>query len=292
MTVNSRAAYNREATDLALRALGTVAAALGDYLAEIVVVGGVVPLLLIDQTPGPANPDPHLGTLDLDIALAVSFVGSGAYENLPQLLRGAGFAPDKPTLWRWRHQTHTSVAIDLLFKADSAEASGKTKWLVQDELAALMNRFMPLAHVGPRQVSLVGRFDLNGTLCREVTVSVCAPASFLALKAFALNQRQKAKDAYDLFYMLNGYETGISALAQEYAALLQNPQLAVRSLAREGFELLSQHYREPRSPGPAEYALFMGATGEVAAEHRADAWGLGSQFVTEVLRGPTSGERS
>jgi hypothetical protein len=40
---------------------------LGDLMDELVVVGGLVPSLLIDQEKLPENVTPHVGTLDLDL---------------------------------------------------------------------------------------------------------------------------------------------------------------------------------------------------------------------------------
>jgi hypothetical protein len=44
-----------------------VATKLGDLLDELVVVGGLVPTLLIDQ--GPPGRERHFGTLDLDVGM-------------------------------------------------------------------------------------------------------------------------------------------------------------------------------------------------------------------------------
>ena len=46
-----------------------LATKLGDLMDELVVVGGLVPSLLIDQEKLPENVTPHVGTLDLDLGL-------------------------------------------------------------------------------------------------------------------------------------------------------------------------------------------------------------------------------
>jgi hypothetical protein len=277
MTTGPRAAYTAESTDLSLRALGTVAAALGAYLGDIVVVGGMVPYLLVDQA---SADDRHAGTTDLDLALSISLVSSGSYKNLPGLLKEAGFNADS-SLWRWRHPS--GAAIDLLIKTDKTTKGGnKTKWLVPNELTALANEFVLLAERAPRGFSVRAGTDLDGGQCREVTVRVCAPAPFMALKAYALQNRKKPKDAYDLYYMMRHYGPGLAVLAEEYAAIVSRGPLAERRLAIRGLEWLRQHYEELNSPGPAELVRFMGVRGEEAEELRADAWGLGRQFVRDV----------
>jgi hypothetical protein len=279
MTTDPRAAYTAASTELSLQALGTVSAALGTHLGEIVVVGGMVPYLLVDQT---SVAEPHAGTTDLDLALSISLVSSGSYKNLPGLLTDAGFAPE-PNLWQWRHTSGASV--DLLVKTDKTTKGGnKTKWLVPNELAALANEFIPLAERAPREFSVRAGTDLRGGQCREVTVRVCAPAPFMALKAYALQNREKPKDAYDLYYMMQHYGPGLAVLAQEYAAIVSRGPLAERKLAERGLNWLREHYEALNSPGPAELVRFMGVRGEEADELRADAWGLGRQFVRDVER--------
>jgi hypothetical protein len=49
-----------------------IATKLGDVLNETVVIGGLVPSLLIDQTALQRDQEKHVGTLDLDIGLALA----------------------------------------------------------------------------------------------------------------------------------------------------------------------------------------------------------------------------
>src|SRR3954469_8534124 len=84
-----------------------LATKLGDLMEEIVVVGGLVPSLLIDQEHLAENVTPHVGTLDLDLGLAFALVGEERYKEVAERLRHANFKPDendegKPTRQRWR----------------------------------------------------------------------------------------------------------------------------------------------------------------------------------------------
>ena len=84
-----------------------LATKLGDLMPELVVVGGLVPSLLIDQEQLPENVTPHVGTFDLDLGLAFALVGEHRYQAVAERLRAAGFEMDKneegqPTRQRWR----------------------------------------------------------------------------------------------------------------------------------------------------------------------------------------------
>lgn len=50
---------------------------LGDMMDDLVIVGGLVPSLLIDQEALPADVAPHVGTMDLDVGLTSSTSSHG-----------------------------------------------------------------------------------------------------------------------------------------------------------------------------------------------------------------------
>ena len=95
-----------------------LATKLGDLMPELVVVGGLVPALLIDQENLPENITPHVGTMDLDLALAFALVGETRYQEVAERLRSAKFTPDKndegnTTRQRWRRgccRTNPTIA--------------------------------------------------------------------------------------------------------------------------------------------------------------------------------------
>ena len=59
-----------------------IATKLGDLLDEIVVVGGLVPNLLIDQNNLPSGVEPHAGTMDLDMGLALAILDEQRYREV------------------------------------------------------------------------------------------------------------------------------------------------------------------------------------------------------------------
>jgi hypothetical protein len=56
-----------------------LATKLGDLMPEMVVVGGLVPALLIDQANLPTDVTPYVGTMDLDLGLAFALVCEDRY---------------------------------------------------------------------------------------------------------------------------------------------------------------------------------------------------------------------
>ena len=64
-----------------------IATKLGDLMDELVVVGGLVPSLIIDQSTLSPETDAHVGTMDLDVGLTLAIFDEKRYEALAERLR-------------------------------------------------------------------------------------------------------------------------------------------------------------------------------------------------------------
>ena len=94
-----------------------IATKLGDLLDEMVVVGGLVPHLLIDQEDRPHGLDAYGGTMDLDLGLAVAMLNHERYREAAARLRDAGFEQDvndqgNRVLQRWTVNIERPVTVD------------------------------------------------------------------------------------------------------------------------------------------------------------------------------------
>src|SRR5476649_1288198 len=88
------AGYSGRQVELVRATCLYVATRLGDLMDELVVVGGLVPSLLIDQANLGQEMEPHVGTLDLDIGLSLAVFDDEHYRTISERLRSAGFEPD------------------------------------------------------------------------------------------------------------------------------------------------------------------------------------------------------
>jgi hypothetical protein len=71
-----------------------VATKLGDMMDDLVIVGGLVPSLIVDQSALPQHVDAHVGTMDLDLGLQLALLDEKRYRELTARLRDAGFSMD------------------------------------------------------------------------------------------------------------------------------------------------------------------------------------------------------
>lgn len=228
-----------------------VLVALGDFHDDVVLVGGLVPSLLVDQAEAAARDDAHVGSVDVDLGIRLAVVDEDRYDELAERLRSRGFAPDtnergNPTKQRWRYaRTEGSVVIDFLVDETETDAHGwgRTLHLTRD-LAALRALGLRLAFDDAEAREVSGT-TLDGDAATR-PVRVCGPAAFVVLKAIAFRNRGSEKDAYDLVYVVRNWPGGPEAVAGRWTALSAHPALAA-ALAVLQADFLSEQAVGPRS---------------------------------------------
>lgn len=89
------AAYAPEQVALVRATCLYLATKLGDLMDDLVIIGGLVPSLLINQEGLPEGEEAHVGTMDLDVGLTVALLDEGRYTAFTERLRRAGFSPDE-----------------------------------------------------------------------------------------------------------------------------------------------------------------------------------------------------
>ncbi|MDE0080560.1 MAG: hypothetical protein OXO50_23770 [Caldilineaceae bacterium] len=114
-----------------------MATKLGDLLDEIVVVGGLAPYLLVDQENLPLGLEPHVGTMDLDMGLALAILNHERYRELGRRLRDAGFEPavneqGNRRLQTWTADTPHPVTVDFLIPpVEESDKGGEPRRLTE-----------------------------------------------------------------------------------------------------------------------------------------------------------------
>ena len=253
-----------------------IATKLGDVMPELVVVGGLVPSLLIDQENLAENVTAHVGTMDLDLGLAFALVGEQRYQEVAERLRNAKFKPDetdegKPTRQRWRI-SDPPVTVDFLIEPETgAEADAGRLFPLTKDLAAIIAPGLHLAFRNNRKITLKGRTIVGEAAEREICV--CGAGAFVVLKALAFHIRGENKDAYDLFYLLRSYGRGVSDVATELRPLLTDASAA------RAMDYLRTDFQTSDCVGPMRTAEFL--YGRLDPATQADAVGFVRQLFTE-----------
>jgi hypothetical protein len=269
--------YSREQAELVRQTCLYVATKLGDLLDELVVVGGLVPSLLIPEESVPRGEDIHVGTIDLDLGLSLALLDAQRYEELTARLRRAGIEPDvneagNPTFQRWKIEPsgNPKVTVDFVISPSLDEDEGGKIRHIEKDFAAVITPGLHLAFQDRRRISLVGSTILGGKASREIWV--CGPGAFVVLKALAFGTRGENKDAYDLYYVIRNYGSGIDDVLKDLNPILDEQE------TQEALQILRRDFFDPDGVGPRRVAEFMYRAPN--DELQADVAG----FMRELLR--------
>ncbi len=244
----TRRDYTAEAVAAAKSVLIELTHLLGEYRDNIVLIGGWVPELLISP-----KPRPHVGSIDIDLALNHVKIQEEGYRLIEELLTSRGYyqEPDKQPFIFFRNVLFgdSFIKVQVDFLSGEYEGTGKAhRTQAIQGMKARKARGCDLAFDMVREISVEG--EIPGGGLDRVTVRIASIVPFLVMKGMALDDRLKEKDAWDIYYCLIAYPGGIDALVEEF-----RPHLS-HGLVREGLGKIATHFSSLKSLGPKFVADF------------------------------------
>ncbi len=99
----------------------------------------------------------------------------------------------------------------------------------------------------------------------RVQIAVASIPALLAMKGYAISNRLKQKDAYDIYFSVRNFPGGLDALVAATKPLLEV------ETAREGYRLLSEKFRDMDDFGPTSVRQFVEGSGTLG-DRTADQW--------------------
>ncbi len=219
---------------------------LGAFRDQLVVVGGWVPELLFPDKD-------HIGSLDVDFAVSPSAVADNAYETIRKRLVDAGYQlHTNPTHFtRIVSGVSEPVKVDLITGQYVTGTKGTSIQLNELRINSLTG--LDLAFEACEEVPISGEMP-DGTQ-NTVRVRIVRPEAYILIKAFALDERKKEKDAYDISFVLRNYKPDLATLAERLRPLVTS------GLGQKGYEILKAKYALISSVGPAWAAQMVPGTG-------------------------------
>ncbi|MBA3973264.1 MAG: hypothetical protein C0504_03475 [Candidatus Solibacter sp.] len=278
--------YTPAAVAACERALLTVVTKIGPWGERLVLIGGLVPRYLVGlPPPGVAT---HVGTTDLDIVVgfALSAEEAEVYRTLQSNLKDAGFAPalDPETgseqTFRWERDVDgVSVCLEFFCPVGDGQPGRllRSPGGTGSRISAVRTRGAELAARDCFSQLLTGRMLDSGAVQQDTPIRVTNLLPFLVLKAFALDERDKAKDSYDLVWTLAGFGNGprsaVQAMAQSPVIRSPDVPLAIDALRRQ--------FKTIEHRGAVNYARFQSRNldPDEAARHRRYAHGTIDEFL-------------
>jgi predicted nucleotidyltransferase len=240
--------YSPRQTEAARRVLidlGQVLAAFEDCL---VVVGGWVPDLLLKEVE-----EPHVGSIDVDLAIDAEKLTEGRYAKLVEALLNTRRYKQAEEPFKLFTMVDLNdgdipvrVDVDFLKSADINLRRSNPK---------LMDGFRPLDAAGcaaafshPELVVLAGQMPKGGF--NTVQLRVASVPDFLVMKSYALKKRDKPKDAYDICYCLDHFPGGAVKIAEVWNVQPRNKHVT------EAIEILKEKFSELGAYGPSQVVEF------------------------------------
>ena len=267
--------YGAREIDAARRVLVDLGQVLASWFADsIVIVGGWVPDLLLQTE------EPHIGSIDVDLALDAEKLGDGRYAEIVKLLLDTKRyeKTDKPFRLRAKVDLGdgaTPVVVDVDFLKAATRLRKRKGARILPDFRPLDADGCAAAFLHPENVSMEGPM-ISGAANR-VHLRVASVADFLVMKAYALAGRDKPKDAYDICFCLDNAAGGIEALARLWRQRREDPLVAA-ALAhlREKFETVDSY-------GPRQVAIFYEATTREEQErHSRRGYELVARFLALI----------
>jgi hypothetical protein len=269
----NEADYSERQTIAARRVLVDVGQVLASFVDCLVVVGGWTPDLLL-----PDADEPHVGSIDVDLALDAAKLNDGRYAELIKLLL------DTKRYRAGEKDFQLVVEVDL--KDGDKPVQVEVEFLAPKEVKLKKNRPKLLADFRVLQVEAAGEafrnpveLKLPGQNVRGVTntvrLRVASLADFLVMKAHAIGGRDKPKDSYDFCYCLEQFPDGMEKLAGDWKKRAGEKNIAM------AIEILREKFASVDAFGPQQLVEFHAAPdAETQAMQARRAYELVRKFLS------------
>jgi hypothetical protein len=245
--------YDDASVEAARSAIIELMNVLGEYRDEMVLVGGWVPFLSLDAPDDPL--DRHPGSADVDIVLDHLKLEEAGYETIAKRLQDAGYEAVGEQPFQFSKVINGVVVhIDLLAGQYAGTGKKHRTQKIQDVKARKARGADLVFQIGPVKREISGQLP-DGSHDR-VVVPIASVVPFIIMKCFAMEDRMKSKDPFDIWYVVKRYPGGIDTLIEAF-----RPHLG-SGLVKLGLEILSRKFERFDSWAPTQVARFDSALSE------------------------------
>ena len=274
----SRDEYPEDAVQACLTVLLELFTYLKPYRDYLVLIGGWVPFFL---TEGKAE-EPHVGSLDIDLALDIRRIPDSGYTSLLSLLEDRGYRPARdrnaqiiPA--RYERIMHLAdgrsypVQVDFLAPEYGGTGRQHRHQKVQD-LLAHKARGSDLVFTHFIERSIAGQLPNRAE--NQERIKIASPAACFVKKAIAFGNRSSEKDAYDLYVLCDSL--GVQAITEQLVPLKKN------KLMQEALTVLREKFSSPNALGPYAVSDFFKPVNDEAERLRRRTFELIQAIVSGV----------
>ena len=242
--------YTPRQIEAAKRVLVDVGQVLASFRDCFVLIGGWVPDLLIEEPE-----EPHVGSIDVDLAIDARRLKADRYAEMLKLLIDTRRYRQGPKPFQLATEVDLGdseqpvvVEVDFLAPAEARLQKSRPKRLpgfrVQQADCSTACR-------KPVEIEVEGQMVQGAR--NKLRVRVASLPDLLVLKAFAIEGRDKPKDAYDFCYTLDYYPGGM-----EGAAAVWKDRSGDKDVSK-ALAILKEKFQTVDSFGPRQVVEFHGS---------------------------------
>jgi len=233
--------YGKSEVEACLSVLVELMTILGEFRDHIVLTGGWIPYFLVEE-----RRHEHVGSLDIDIALDFKEISDDSYQTILQAIKDRGYRQGEQPFIFYRIITasdgrNVTVEVDFLAGEYGGTARSHRTQPVQDVKARKARGCdLVFEHYRPLKISA----KMPDGARNEVDIKIADIIPFLVMKGMALWERYKEKDAYDIYFTLLHYPSGIDELIKIFRPFMSN------KLVTEGLGKIRAKFKNIDAPGP------------------------------------------
>lgn len=264
--------YSGGQREVAHRVLVELCSLFAQYQDDIRIIGGWVPELMFpDQG--------HVGSVDVDVLINHLTLHDEGYLTMSRILLKNGYCEHPEKYFSFIKQvmiddTQYDVDVDILAGIYGGTKKQKHSQHVQG-LKAMKATGGDFAFKFEPQLIKVQAQRPDGAI-DIAQVNVVATIPYLVMKTAAMG-RGKAKDAYDIYFLIKHYPGGAEQLAHEFSEYSKLP------IVSEMKETLSGKFSSIDHTGPIDVAIFMDESDEQEIERiRRDAYEQVQALLTSI----------
>jgi hypothetical protein len=271
-----------EVIDICKMVARSLIAEIGPWGKHCAFFGGLVPGLLVPEPNDSLQP--HIGTRDVDLAIRIAAIGNEEemYRTLKNNLSALNLVQTSNRTFEWKRVIEGfEVIVELFVPVDDRSQAGKIQKKPIEKSGS------GLTALGIYGLNFIERdmveIEDEGPLLddkgiKKVTLRVCGPAVLVALKAWALTERNKTKDGYDVVWILKAY--GADTIAERFrAAGLHETDFGTTAIAN-----LESCFQTHEHTGPVGWVTESQFDGEERTREQRDAAGIVGEFVALVRK--------
>lgn len=200
--------------------------------------------------------EPHIGSIDVDLALDVEKLDEGRYAELLQLLLNTkryrqGAKDFQLVVEVDLNDGKKALQVEVEFLAPKEVRLRTNKPKLLGDFRVLQADGCGVAFHAPVELKLPGKNVRGAT--NTVQLRVVSFPDFLVMKAYAIAGRDKPKDTYDLCYCLEHFSGGIPTLADDWKKRSGEKDVA------KAMEILREKFAAVEAFGPQQLVEFHGS---------------------------------